>query len=195
MDSAHTRISTATIAVIAQWSDCSARARDRSALVRLVALATVALALAACPRAKQAPVAPPPPKTPKEVVAAGRATVEEWRQAYEEKSLETLAKLYAHDIELVVVQDGNPYVGWTSVEPMLRDRLARAKQIHVRLRDVQVVSIAPVAASVLATMTREISDGVTTVTEHGTLTIVLRRDDASGAWQIIAEHYSYKRGA
>ncbi len=160
-----------------------------------IALAAVAVALAACPGAKAPAVAPPPPKTPKEVVAAGRATVEQWRQAYELKSLDALAKLYAHDVELVVVQDGLPWIGWSSVEAMLRDRLARAKQIHVRLKDVQVVSIAPVAASVLATMTREISDGVTTVTEHGTLTIVLRRDDASGAWTIVAEHYSYKRGA
>ena len=107
----------------------------------------MALALAACPSAKQTPVAPPTPATPVQVVAAGRALVEEWRQAYEGKSFDALAKLYARGPELVVVQDGLPLIGWSSVDAMLRDRLARAKQVVVRVKDVQVTAIAPTAAS------------------------------------------------
>ena len=48
--------------------------------------------------------------------------------------------------------------------------------------------LAPVATAV---MTRELGDGVTTVTESGALTIVLRKDGDS--WLIVTEHYSYKR--
>jgi hypothetical protein len=42
---------------------------------------------------------------------------------------------------------------------------------------------------VTAAMTREVSDGVTAVTEAGILSLVLRRD--RGVWLITAEHYSY----
>lgn len=131
------------------------------------------------------------PLTPKEVVAAGRATVEQWRQAYEVRSFDALAKLYAHDAQLVIVLDGAPLVGWTAIGQLLQDRLAHAKEIHVRLKDVTVSSVAPTVATAAATMTREIGDGITTVTEAGALTLVLRKD--ADGWKIVLEHYSYKR--
>jgi ketosteroid isomerase-like protein len=74
---------------------------------------------------------------------------------------------------------------------MLEDRLARAETIRMRLKDMQVISLAPDVASALATMTREQTQGATTITESGTLTLVLRHQD--GAWLITSEHYSYKR--
>jgi ketosteroid isomerase-like protein len=161
-------------------------------MIRIAAVA-LALAAAACSHGQHADSAPPrPPATPQEVVAAGRATVESWRQAYELRAIDALAKLYPHDLDVIVVQDGAPYIGWSSVEAMLRDRLARAKQVHVRLKDLKVTSLAPTVAAAVATMTREIGDGVTTVTENGALTLVLRKDDAGG-WLIVGEHYSYKR--
>ncbi len=40
-------------------------------------------------------------------------------------------------------------------------------------------------------MTREIATGATTVTENGTLSLVLEKQ--SDAWVIVLEHYSYKR--
>lgn len=159
--------------------------------MRHVVILVVVLVMAGCPRGG-GDTTPARPATPKEVVASARATIEQWRQAYEVRSLEALEKLYAHDLDLVVVQDGLPVVGWTSVEVMLRDRLARYKEIHVRLKDIQVQSLGPTAAVATAAMTREQGDGVTTVTEYGALTIVLRRDGES--WLIVTEHYSYKRG-
>jgi len=48
------------------------------------------------------------------------------------------------------------------------------------------------AAFGVATMTRELTDGVTTVTEYGSLTLVFRKDPNAG-WLIVGEHYSYKR--
>jgi ketosteroid isomerase-like protein len=74
---------------------------------------------------------------------------------------------------------------------MLQDRFAHAKEVHVHLKDVAVSSVAPTVAMVAATMTREIGDGVTTVTEAGALTLVLRKD--ADGWKIVLEHYSYKR--
>src|SRR5689334_19184687 len=90
------------------------------ARMRHVAIFVVALALSACPRSG-GDTTPARPATPKEVVAAARATVEQWRQAYEVRSFDALAKLYAHDLDLVVVQDGVPLIGWQSVEGMLKD--------------------------------------------------------------------------
>jgi ketosteroid isomerase-like protein len=155
-----------------------------------VAVALV-LAMAGCPGQKAPETTPAASLAPKDVVAAAKGTVEQWRQAYEVRSFDALAKLYVHDLDLVVVQDGLPLMGWSQVEPALRDRLGKAKEIHVRLKDVTVTSLGPTAAAALATMTREVSDGVTTVTEAGALTLVLRKSAAG--WQVVQEHYSYKR--
>ncbi len=152
---------------------------------------TLAILVAGCPKGgSQEPVAPSA-VTPKEVVTAVKATVEQWRQGYEVRSVETLAKLYAHDVDVVVVQEGQTMIGWSSVEAYLKDRIARAGQIHIRLKDVSVVALGLEAASVTATMTRELSEGTTTVTENGTLTLVVRR--TADGWVISSEHYSYKR--
>lgn len=148
-------------------------------------------ALGACTKKHNADVASPSARTPKEVVAAAKATIEQWRQAYEVRSVEALSKLYAQDVDLVVVQEGTPYLGWSSVESMLKDRVARAETIRMRLKDMQVISLSPELASAVATMTREQTEGATTVTENGTLTLVLRLE--GGSWLITSEHYSYKR--
>ena len=42
-------------------------------------------------------------------------------------------------------------------------------------------------------MQRSRRDGTTTVTESGALTVVLHK--AGDAWQIVTEHWSYKRGS
>src|SRR5262245_7674394 len=94
----------------------------------------IALVLAAC-RGGKRETTPVRPQTPKEVVASARAAVEQWRQAYEVHSMDALAKLYTHGLDLIVVQDGSPFIGWSSVEGMLKDRMARYKEIHVRLKD------------------------------------------------------------
>ena len=125
-------------------------------------------------------------------MAGARATVEGWRQAYQVKSYDTLAKLYVQSLELVVVEAGTPLVGWTSVEGMLKDRFARYKDVVIRLKDIQVTALGGTAAVATASMTRELGDGVTTITEGGALTVVLRKE--GDAWLIVAEHYSYKRG-
>ena len=162
--------------------------------MRHVAVVVAALVLSCvigCPRGS-GDTTPLRSATPKEVVASARATIEQWRQAYEVRSLEALDKLYARNIDLVVVQDGQPHVGWSSVEGMLKDRLARHKKIVVRLKDIQVQSLGPTGAVATAAMTRELGDDVTTVTEFGALTIALRREGE--AWLIVTEHYSSKRG-
>jgi ketosteroid isomerase-like protein len=153
-----------------------------------VALA-IAMLVAGCPAPKGS--ATTPAAAPADVVTAARGAIEQWRQAYEVRSFDALAKLYVHDPRTVLVQDGTPLVGWNFIEPMLKDRLSHAKDIHVRLKEVTVSSLAPTVASAIATMTREISDGTTTVTENGALTLVLTR--TRDGWRIAAEHYSYRR--
>jgi len=156
------------------------------AIALLVALAT------GCPHEKpDEPTGPVRDATPKEVIAATRGAIEQWRQAYEVRSMDALSKLYAHDLDVVVVTDGLTLIGWSSVEGLLNDRLGRAKEIHIRLKEIQVRAVSAGAAFAVATMSREVGDGVTTVTENGTLTLVFRKD-ATG-WLIVGEHYSYKR--
>ena len=158
----------------------------------LITFAILVSGVAGCPGGggSKDPVAPSA-VTPKEVVSAVKATIEQWRQGYEVRSVDTLAKLYAHDLDVVVVQEGLTMIGWSSVEAYLKDRIARAGQIHIRLKDVQVISLGLEAASAIATMTRELTEGTTTVTESGTLTLVVRR--TGDGWVISSEHYSYKR--
>ena len=158
---------------------------------RLCALVTVCFAVACAHGKPVATAQTAHPATPEAVISDGKAAIEQWREAYEVRSLGALSPLYAHDAQVVVVTDGVPAVGWPQVQALLSERLARAKEVHVRLKDVAVTSLSPTVASALATMTREIGDGVTTVTENGTLTLVLRHDP--DGWKIVVEHYSYRR--
>lgn len=157
--------------------------------MRTLVVALILLA-AGCPKGSSGPVSPSA-TTPKEVVTAVKATIEQWRQGYEVRSVEALSKLYAHDLDVVVVQEGQTMIGWSSVEAYLKDRIARTGGIHIRLKDVQVVSLGLEAASAVATMTRELTTDNTTVTENGTLSLVLRHNPEG--WVISLEHYSYKR--
>lgn len=155
----------------------------------ILAVATL-ITLAGCPRGggDTRPVAP---QTPPEVVAAARGTIEQWRQAYQIKGFDVLEKLYAHEPTLVFVHDGRALIGWSSVEAMIKDRLARYQKIVIRLKDINVIAIGPTGATATASVTRELGDEVTMVTEYGALTMVLRRD--GDAWVIVTEHFSYKK--
>src|SRR5438045_1515795 len=119
--------------------------RDTSEPMRLAVI--VAVAVLGCTHDKPAEKPAPAPATPADVVSAGHAAIEQWRQAYEVRSIEALAKLYAHDSDVALVQEGTPLIGWPSVEATLKDRLACAGAIHVRLKDVQVSSVAPTVAT------------------------------------------------
>ena len=160
----------------------------RSLASRAIAVLAVCVLAAGCPGGKSSDVAGP--ATPKDVVSAVKAMIEQWRQAYEVRSIDALSELYARDLDLVVVQEGTTYLGWSSVEAMLKDRLVRSS-VRIRLKDVQAFALGEDHASAVATMTREASEGATTITENGTLTLVLRRQGSG--WVIQSEHYSYKR--
>lgn len=153
-----------------------------------LALIAAALALAGC-RSGGGPAVAAAPAMPVNQQAAVRGALEQWRQAYEVKSLEGLGKRYAQTDETVLVQEGAQTRGWTAISTLLAARLANAKDVRVRLKDVVVAPLGEGGASLVAGMTREISDGVTTVTEEGALTLTLR--NAAGEWVIVAEHYSY----
>lgn len=159
--------------------------------MRHAAIFVVALVIAGCAHG-ESETRPTQPATPPDVLNAARGTIEQWRQAYQIKGFDALAGLYAHEPELVLVQDGRALVGWPSVEGMIKDRLARYLKIVIRLKDINVVALGATAATATAVMTRELGDEVTTVTESGALTMVLRRD--GDHWVIVTEHYSYRKG-
>jgi len=127
--------------------------------------------------------------TAADIEGTARGVLEQWRQAYEARSADALARLYAHDAGLSVVDDGAPLVGWAVVEPVLRDRLGRGTASRVRVADVQVRATGTTAI-VAATVVRERAGAA--AAEAGALTLVLSAPDPSKAsgWVIIAEHYS-----
>jgi uncharacterized protein (TIGR02246 family) len=147
----------------------------------------VVLAGAGCP---QKPAAPPVAPA-LDVVDGVKAAVEQWRQAYEVRSMDALARLYVHEPGLILVQDSARLIGWDAIEPVLRATLDRSTAIHVRIAELHVAALGSDAAVASARMTREATEGATTVTENGIVTLALRRDGAG--WVIAGEHYSYKR--
>src|SRR4051812_26551754 len=69
--------------------------------------------LAACAHGKQMRVETQASQlTPKEVTVATRGVIEQWRQAYEVRSIDALEQLYSHDPDIVLVNDGVTLIGW-----------------------------------------------------------------------------------
>jgi ketosteroid isomerase-like protein len=164
---------------------CYARA------MRHLVIALAVIAALGCGGRRRAPGGPSAPDTPPDVVEATRGAVERWRKAYEVRSVEELGKLYAHDKDTTIVQEGHAHTGWPAVEAMLKDRLAKATAVHVRLDNVSIAAVGTDSARAVAAMRRELGDGTVTLTETGTLTLVLRREGEG--WVIVLEHFSYKR--
>jgi ketosteroid isomerase-like protein len=165
----------------------------------------VVLAAGGCPPRAATPAAAQVAEPAADVLAKVLGTIEQWRQAYEVRSMDALARLYAHETGLTVITDGTLQVGWVSIEAALGARIAHATAIRVRIKDPQVTALGPAAAVATAVMAREVTEGATTAAENGVVTLVLRtsggaapgspREGLGGdtGWVIVAEHYSYKR--
>jgi len=155
----------------------------------MLRIATLSLFVLAACGGRAAPETPASAGRGGDAVAAARGLVESWRQGWEVRSPDALAKLYPHDLDVILVEQGRAQLGWTAIETYLSTKLAPAKEIHVKLDDLQVFPLDG-GAAVSATMTRETSDGVASVKETGVVTWALRAD-ADGTWRIVSEHYSY----
>ena len=143
---------------------------------------------------KAAPAATTPvSKTPTEVVAGAQKLVEDWQAAWEVRSADKLEALYAQDLDVVVIRQGETHLGWTDVKSHLDDALTRAAAVHLTVEHLSVSTLGEGAASVVCTLTREINDGVSTASERGTLTMALRPEGAG--WVIVVEHYSFPPSA
>jgi ketosteroid isomerase-like protein len=151
------------------------------------AFATVAVTVAALSGCHHAAPRAPAIATSDAVAAATRA-IEHWRQAYEARDLKALEPLYAHDLDVTIAQPGVPLIGWSSVDAMLKDRIGRAREVRLKLSDLRVAILTAEVVTATATMAREVSDGVTSVAEFGTLTLVLHRVGES--WVLAVEHFS-----
>jgi hypothetical protein len=115
--------------------------------------------------------------------------LEQWQQAWQVRSPDALGALYSHSDDLVVVEQGTPYAGWTAVDHWLDAQCGQASAIHLDLADEKVTPLGSDAAMVSASISREIDDASGAVTEKGTLTMVLTRE--GDHWVIIGEHYSH----
>lgn len=154
----------------------------------VLGLALTVSAAGACARGgERGAQEPPSPAAAQQAGVLG--ALEQWRQAQEVRSLDGLAGVYATDDTLVLVQQGVATRGWASVSALLDRKLAAATSVRVRLAEVAVAPAGAGGAVVNARMTRETSDGVSTLTEDGPLTLAMRLDGAS--WRIVAQHYSY----
>jgi len=125
--------------------------------------------------------------------AAVFRAVEQWRQGWEVRSMDALAPLYRHDDHTIVVYQGQPQIGWPQAETFLRRAVDGAREIHLTLDDGRVSALGDDGATFSARLTREVSDGAVTVSDAGYLTLTFAR--TGDAWQIVAEHYSYRTGS
>lgn len=148
----------------------------------------ISLALACGGR--QPPPQPTAPPTPDDVVAAGGRLLDAYRAAYEQRSLEALAPLYVHGLDVVVTHQGQTHRGWTAVETYLDQFFTRATVVKTKAEDVKVTALGTDAATVTARLQRTYGDGVTSYTENGTLSLALIY--VEGSWRILGEHYSYR---
>lgn len=161
----------------------------------IVAFAVLALAaLGGCAgRGKGAPDVAAQPAAPAPVPAsvdeAVRGVLEQYRQAYEVRSLDALLPLYLQSADLVLVRQGRPVLGWEAARQSFSSLLTQASEIRIELEPVRVVPLGADGAVVTARLARTVSHGPTSVREEGTLTLVLRRD--AGGWVIAGEHFSH----
>lgn len=139
------------------------------------------------------PAAPSAPVTPAQVVDEARRTLDQYKQAYQGRSMDAIAPLYAHSPELVLTRQGHSIVGWQGVEAHLRPIMSKAKDVRLDVRDVYVAALGSNGAVVTAVVSRTIGDGITSVREDGTLTLTLHRHE--DRWLIMSEHFSFLSSA
>jgi len=155
-------------------------------VTRLAVAGAACVVGTACPHPSTA-ITPVSSAAPSE--AAALATIEQWRQAMEVRSVDGLAKLYANDQRLIVVAQGQRTNGWSNIEPMLRQQLDGAGAVHVRLSEITPYDYGHTML-VHASAEIESSTGATTVKESGVISFVLAPDGM--AWRIVAQHFSYR---
>ena len=157
-----------------------------------VLLCLAALAAPACKGGGAGSTTPGPSAAEGDAFGAVFRAVEQWRQGWQVRSVEALEPLYRHDDHTVIVYQGRAQRGWERARTWLRAELAGVSSVHVRIEDGVVTTLGDDAATFTARMGRDLSDGVVTRTDEGFLTLTFVRE--GGAWQIVAEHYSYALG-
>ena len=164
----------------------------RPMVQRSLLITALMLALGGCAKqgtpAPQAPAATVEP-VPASVQEAARGVIEQYRQAYQVRSLDALLPLYARSPDLVMVRQGRPIAGWDQVQDHLTSLITRAEEIQLELEDVRIIALGQGGAAVTARVTRTVHDNATSVREEGLLTLALRQDGER--WVIASEHFSH----
>ena len=155
-----------------------------------------AFVLAGCGRKPDCPTTPTAAPATRSATSSDPAgvtdvlrAVEQWRKAYEMRSADGLAEAYDHGKEMTLVQQDQVIVGWDAVREDIARRLSDAKEVRLRLTDMRVALFSG-GAVVTAAATREVSTGITTITDNGVLSLTFGRDGER--WVIVSEHYSVK---
>lgn len=126
---------------------------------------------------------------PEQVVTAVKRTLEQYRQAYEVRSLDALEPLYAKGEGISITHQGVTMRGMEQVAAYLNKLLRRAQYVRMKMSGVQVVALGGAGASVTASLNRAVGDGVTTIETTGTLNLALKL--VNKRWVIVHEHFSY----
>ena len=152
--------------------DACSRASDacaRAIVLRAVVLAAAAPTRRESRRSRRA--------RRRAVAIATRGAIEQWRQAYEVRSVDALEQLYAHDADIVVVSDGVTLIGWTLGRRHAEgpDRAREGDPRPAQGRPGHLGSRARSRRVGRATMTRELATA-SRRDRDGALTLVLRKD-------------------
>jgi ketosteroid isomerase-like protein len=128
------------------------------------------------------------------------AALEQWRQAYEVRSIDALEPLYSATDDLTLVVQGKVTTTWPSVRASILEFLTSNTTVKLKVQDVRIVSLGGDGAVVVAGVNRRYGDGIRSTSETGVLTLLFRQappvdSHAPGTWRIALEHYLFRSGA
>src|SRR5262245_6246906 len=87
------------------------------------------------------PKQPPAPAAPADVLETLKGSIEQYRQAYEIRSLDALAPLYAQNDDLVVSAQGHTLRGWAAVQADISSFLANHATVKLKFTPPQITAL------------------------------------------------------
>jgi uncharacterized protein (TIGR02246 family) len=161
--------------------------------MRWVSLLAVAFLNSFCGGRATKVEAPVSAVVPVDVARAIEGGVEQYRQAYEVRSVEALGELFIRDLDVASVYQGKIHQGWSQIQADQVLRLQDATKVRVIVTDLNIQALGDEVAVATAGLERTIGDDATTTTERGALTLVFHKQDER--WMIASEHFSYPTGS
>lgn len=130
-----------------------------------------------------ASAAPPPA-----LATQAKGLIEQYRQAWEVKSLDALSALYVRTVDVSLVVGGEALLGWTAIEERYKAALAASAVFKLRIEPVAVTAVDQGGVAVVAKVSRIYGDDVTKTEDRELVTFVLT--PVEGKLAILVEHRS-----